>query len=523
MHKVTRRDILATFASSVALAANPAHALTCDVRRSRSGDVSTKSYKCQLGEGKSLTATFMRISDILADSAGRGLLPKAFDDFEAMASSTHLIENKPLKTFQSLMDRYSYAFETYEMTVEFDGRGSQGKVSGSPIEDGLNNRYRTLGYWDESNTYTLPFFPIPNLLRRAFKDSSFQQHGFLRFAGSHDFLNFEGQLADYLGLWQAGTGEDHTRNIRWYTSKSLELLNHIQAGSVENFLPLFFTSNIQNLNCGGAFEGGGSYAPPALYVDIVVCKNDGTEPILVDDFFGANDTRVGLRAYDPNTPPESSPLSWGQIELQPGESVFAVQRLLFTAQPVLNVFNESNDLPNLRSQRAVFDQTELPKGVIVNGEAYPFDGRSHNSLILASYSDGGCCPYLYSWCETAQEWISSGKVMVDHIGVEKTAEDSKRYDGVRARFKLIEHEHERTFLSGLTRMLSLRDGTMIEQIHSDCEAVLDIGQSHEVSFDLPLHVDPEDIVTTTLTLRGYYDKYTMRHIQERREALCAVT
>ncbi len=515
MPNISRRDILSSFLSSLALAANPAHALTCDVSRSSIGDVSSKSYSCRLGEGRSLTTTFLRVSDLLADNAGQGLLPKALGEFEGLASGTYLIENEQLKTFQSLMDRYSYAFEAYVLSAKFDGRGTQGSVIASPFDDNLNNRYRTLGFWDESDSHTFPFFPLPDLLRRAFRDPNFHPEGFLRFADASDFENFDDRLAEYLGLWRSETGEEKERRLRWYTSKSLELLNHIGAGSVAGFLPLFFTSNLERGVCSDRFEGGGSYAPPALFIDITVSKNDGDLPISIDDFFGSSERGAGLRAYNSDTPQDSAPFGWGKIDLLPGESVVAVQRLLFTSQPVLNVLNQynsdaGNELPILRSNRAVFGPTELPKGVIVDGREFPFDGRSHNALILASYAEGGCCPYLYFWCDIAQEWVSSGKVMVDHIGIEKIGEDTKKYGGLVARFKLIEHEHERTFLSGLTRVLSLKDGTKIKQKHADCEVILDIGQSHEVSFELPLAIDLADILTTSLVLNGYYEKYVVR-------------
>lgn len=525
MPRISRRDILRTFASSAALlAGNPAHALTCEVNRARTGDVSTKSYNCQLGEGKALTATFMRISDVLADSAGRGALPPELTDFENMVASTHLIQNEPLRVFQDLMDRFSFPIESSIMTVEFDGRGSSENASASQFAEGLNNRYRTLGYWDEKELYTLPFFPMPDLLQRAFQDTSFDQQGFLRFADSSDFINFNDKLQSYLGLWQSQTGETSPPNGRQFESpKSLDLLDHIQAGSVDRFLPLFFSSDIYIEGCSDSFTGGCAYVPPALYVDIAVCKNDGAEPIQIDDFFGATETSTRLRTYVSTTPDGARPLGWAPTQLAPGESVIAVQRLLFSAQPGLNYMNDRRDRSALRADRAVFGRTELPKGVIVDGQEFPFDGRSHNTLIFASVADGACCPYLYFWCDTAREWVSSGKVMVNNIGSAQTGEDAKTYPTLRSRFKLVEQEHERTFLSGMTRVIELSDGTTVEQVHPDCDVILDIGQSHEVSFELPANVAPQDVVATTLKMRGYYDKYTNRNFQERRAALECIT
>lgn len=224
MPRVNRRDILRTFTSLAALAATPAQALVCEVNRPRYGDISTRSYNCRLGEGKDLTTTFMRISDILADSSGRdgGVLPEDLRSYEDMVSSTHLIENPTLAVFQDLMNRYSYSFSTHTMSVDFDGRGSSDGTSlsqyfGVPYQE----RFRTLGYWDEANYAFFPFFPLPDLLRQTFQNSDFQRQGFLRFAESSDFIDFEVKLADYLSLWQTETDEEHDRQLRSYTSKSL--------------------------------------------------------------------------------------------------------------------------------------------------------------------------------------------------------------------------------------------------------------------------------------------------------------
>lgn len=506
MPRVNRRDILASLSSSFVLASSPAAALVCDVHRAREGGISTKSYSCQLDDNRSLTTTFMRVNDVLADSAGRSVFADDLQDLDSIIAGTHIVENDTLRAFNALMEDFSTPFFANRVSVRFDGRDDQIRqdFTGSYLG---STRLRTLDTWDDAAFGQYPFFPLPAELERAFVDpSESNRFEFLRFATPRDFEDFEQKTEQYLSYWQREGGQTIGQEL----FGNLRMLEHIRAGSVDNFLPLFFASSSM-VTCGGEPAGGAYYAHPPLLVDFMVCRNDGDAAIRIDDFVGANDPSSQLRVYNPTTPPDMDAFGWRPVELQPGESVIAVQRLLFSQRNGYAQYLEDPTIAN----RAVFGATQLPKGVVIAGEAFSFDGRSHNSMIaLSSDREEACCPFLMAWCELAQEWVTIGKVLTRCIGAELEGKDTRQFAGLQTRFKITEREHERTFLNRLSLTLNLQNGTRIDLPNPTLNLALDIGQSHEATFEIPKNLCPTHVVSSTLTLEGYYEKYNHTHFNK---------
>lgn len=519
MAKLTRRALLSSITSSILFAAGPASALVCDVRRSKQGGVSTKSYTCRMAGGQSLTATFIRMSDMVADTIGQQQLPSEYD---ALLAGSQLIETPALDTFETLLRQYSYAIEPYDgmqMTVDFDGREDGIKATSTDFP-AREKRFRTLGAWDDLEPDSLPFFPLPDELRRALSAPNEDiAEDFLRYATQKDFQRLPEKKREYTKLWREQAGQIG-KEAQLDDLGNLDLMKHIGAWKVQGFLPLYFSTVYQD-DCTSMVYGGAHYVPPALYVDAMVCRNTGTSPLRIDDFFGAADEADGLRPYSPATPPGVRTFGWRSVELAPGESIVAVQRLTFAA------FDQDDPQTNSTRSfaRAIYGPTQLPKGFVMGGERYPFEGRSHNALIVGSYAGRGSCPYLSSWCDQAQEWVHLGKVITECNSPEREGEDCREFHDLRTRFKLVEREHEQTTLRSVALEIETQDGDVIHLPAPDSvvpesarlPVTLDIGQMVEFAFTLPKNVRPTDVVKTRLRLRGYYQYYLQEDFERCKE------
>lgn len=521
MQKVTRRDLVATISSLLAVSATPGLAAVCDVTKSGSGQLARKTYSCRIGASKHLTATFMRLSDLVLDSLGKRNLP---DGFDAIMDSHRLIDTPALAVFSDLFERFSYPITKENLALRLDGRQANGQSFRSTSFDSVR-RMRTLGAWDIWAHEPLPIFPLPSELQHAIASPSdtHSTRGFLRFARDSDFDDLEGKLARYMRLWSDNEARNEDGPDIVQHLGNLNLMQHIRAGSVDGFLPLFFSDFFVD-GCSNSPHGGAHFAPPGLLVDVAHCKNTGSEAIEIEDFFGGEDKTPSLRAYASSPPSGVKTLGLQPTRLEPGESAMMIQRLIFSADIAQREWDKAD---RVKSQRAVFGPTHLPKGVIVDGQAYPFEGRSHNAVILASYSDGASCPFLYVWCARAQEWVKAGKVLVGHSSQDQEAVDIRRLPEFPTRIKLVEREHERSFVTGLHLSVDIADGQTrdvfpVEQAVAptgESPVILDVGQSVILSFEPPQGIALGDIVDTRLVVRGYYEKYTARHVAQRRQAL----
>lgn len=508
MAYISRRDILASFASSAFLIASPSYAANCDVKRWRSGSTSAKSYDCRLGDRRSLRTTFMRVSDLVADSIGSSELT---DEFSEYLRSKFLIQNKTLDTFLDLFEKFSFPFEPRSISVNFDGRTSRALTETVYINQ-TSLRSRTLGVWDDLEPGPDPFFPLPNELRRIkISQDDYREPSFLRFANRNDFQDIEDKTKEYFKLWNLKLGALSEENYVFEELPShLQLMNYIDAGSIDGFLPIYYHHHVFPETCTGILNGV-HYIPPALYVDLAIFKNTGSESLVIDDLFGAEEKRNDLRKYSSHTPSKSEAFGVHQIELQPNDSAILVQRLLFGAEVEKHHTGKA-----IRPSRAEYGPTQLPKGVIVDGTPFPFESRSHNALIVASFYEAGSCPYLYSWCKKANEWVLLGKMLTAFCRSELRGKDEKQFVGFRSHFKLSEQEHEQTTIYSITLQIKTNSDAIFYirakylSLHhqNDREVVLDIGESCEFIFEIPAGVKEQEIVSSTLIVDGFYQYYT---------------
>jgi hypothetical protein len=517
MVRLNRRDLIATLGASAALVAGRAQA-ACDVWQDTIGDVPTKSYQCRVGADQSLTTTFMRLSDVMFDSAGAAPLPGKMGDFQTLVHGHRLLQTPPLEAFTRLFEAHSFAFEPQNIELDFDLRSAGQSGSRTALGPASGARWRTLGVWNDTVfAGGLPMFPLPGELERAMTQAPAAAprfRSFLRYATRADFADLDAKIAAYTALWDAIPDSEifptHFANVA--------MLADIDAGAVPGFVPLLF-SDFRIDGCSGAPSGGATFVPPALFVDVAVCRNDSNAPVTIEDIFGAADTTARLRPYDDATPAQEARFGLAPMTLAPGQSVMLVQRLLFGSEPVrLGDAPDGTPGEMIAAGRATFGPTMLPKGVIVDGIAHPFEGRSHNAVILASFANCCSCPYLESWCPRAGEWIEHGKVLQACDGLDRAGSETRRFPEARTRFRLSEREHEETFLTGAVLTLSFADAPDAVFTLPDAVRRLSIGESCELVFDVP-----DDLAAratgAALRLSGHYEIFTPARLAARAAAL----
>ncbi|MEO9822876.1 MAG: hypothetical protein ABJF50_00465 [Paracoccaceae bacterium] len=441
-------------------------------------------------------------------------------EVQSLVQGHKLIETPALKTFIDLFERHSIPFESSSIFLEYDLRDGRGEnwLTSDSVGGVDASRWRTLGTWNESLVdEDLPAFPLPDLLREAIRNYATYEGGcsgspeLFKYADREDFRNLDQRKQEYVDLWRRSVNF----NYLTYDFRQLDLLNDIDAGSVDGFLPIIFSPNLDCIGCGSAAFGA-HYIPPALYVDLMVCRNDGTEAVEVQDLFGSVDFSSRLREYDPATPPGSERFGLAPLILAPGESFLVVQRLLFRTRSGTTYIGSQP----IVQQPAIYGATHLPKGVVVGGEAVAFEGRSHNALVLASYAGENSCPYLESWCPSAREWIEHGKILTQCDSLEKAGSETCSFRDVRSRFRLSEREHEDTVLTGATLEVSFADGANKSFTHPNAIHNLSLGESVELEFEISAELLSQ-AVRSSLTLTGYYQKFGAERVEALATQRCA--
>ena len=137
-------------------------------------------------------------------------------------------------------------------------------------------------------------------------------------------------------------------------------------------------------------------------------------------------------------------------------------------------------------------------------------------MQLASFSEEGSCPYLYSWDDGHNTWVYHGKVIHVANGKGKEVTERKTFNGLRSKFRLGEEELEVSYIDYVKLEVELNDGTRMT-LRSDFAAMsaqderyatIKAGDRLEFSFALPQTLKPEDVKQSTLVVTGYYRRYS---------------
>jgi hypothetical protein len=158
-------------------------------------------------------------------------------------------------------------------------------------------------------------------------------------------------------------------------------------------------------------------------------------------------------------------------------------------------------------------------GLAIGSEAIAFEATPPNVILITASSEAGSCPILYSWDTRTGTWVRHGKVLHQAQTQVREGSESVQFDGLVHRFRIVEEELERAIIRQASLQLQLSDGhilTLYPQLRSGKHPGQDAAESLtelyandeiEITFALPVDLDPSHVVQSAFTITGYYDRY----------------
>lgn len=294
-----------------------------------------------------------------------------------------------------------------------------------------------------------------------------------------------------------------------------------------------------------------SYHVRTAKLDVAVIENVSRLPISLDALFGRMTVESTFRAASrlvPTIASRRTVADFAPTELSPGERVLVPLRIVFPAMdppafglsqarkvyasiraaPVGTVFQMGRGRNSVRKLKRSFKQPSSPRprpyvygaelalsGVGVNGRRIAFTKGDPNALALTAGTAEGSCPYLTSWNPSTRRWTEFGKVLHEAKGKDLEQSQTIRLAGFRARFRLVEREPEVSYIDAARLIVRTKDaqsialepdGALLVE-DDDRYATIMWGEGIEFSFALPNGVAESEVVSSELSLTGYYESY----------------
>jgi hypothetical protein len=159
-------------------------------------------------------------------------------------------------------------------------------------------------------------------------------------------------------------------------------------------------------------------------------------------------------------------------------------------------------------------------GLALGGETIAFDAAPSNVISITVSGGAGSCPILYAWDARAATWIRHGKVLHQAQTSMREASETLQFEGLVHRFRIAEEELERATIRQVLLRLDLSDGRALmlrpepqpaEQDApqaADHVAELYANDEIEFTFALPADLDAAQVIRSSFTVSGYYDRYS---------------
>lgn len=158
-------------------------------------------------------------------------------------------------------------------------------------------------------------------------------------------------------------------------------------------------------------------------------------------------------------------------------------------------------------------------GLTIGSETIAFDATPPNVIHITASTETGSCPILYAWDAPTAAWIRHGKVLHQAQTRIREASETVRFDGLVHRFRIAEEEFERATIRQVSLQLELNDGRTLTlqpepqpagraaQQAADLVAELYANDEVEITFALPADLDAAQVIRSSFTVSGYYDRY----------------
>ncbi len=158
-------------------------------------------------------------------------------------------------------------------------------------------------------------------------------------------------------------------------------------------------------------------------------------------------------------------------------------------------------------------------GLAIGGETMAFDATPPNVILITASSEAGSCPILHTWDARAATWIRHGKVLHQAQTRVREASETVQFGGLVHRFRIAEEELERATIRQVSLRLELNDGRTLTlqpepqsagqaaQQAADLVAELYANDEIEITFALPADLDAAQVIRSSFTVSGHYDRY----------------
>lgn len=312
---------------------------------------------------------------------------------------------------------------------------------------------------------------------------------------------------------------------------------------------------------------------PRLRFDLVTIENIGSRRLIVKDLIGHRENYNGFHIFEDHDihSAEHSPLALGPIELEVGQKVGVMARVLFRSTPQREEEKEGEDehesqvkasdiaYKYIQSKKApmVFTQTiagftdgrQVSKaresfksplfpsphdygygpdisivGLETSSDTRELGGTGTTSFLFdeqlvklgldlyridVSRQQGVSCPRLYVWNNDLQDWVVHGKIIHSANGAGLRETERVLLKSVSTRFRIAEEEPEAAYIDNLRLNLKLVDGReLLLMPRSAGPTTLMMNTYKDIDFDFPEGVSVKDVARSELIVTGYYRRYS---------------
>lgn len=432
---------------------------------------------------------------------------------------------------------------------------------GFPVAQELNHIYTRKTWPKEYNFMYGWVYGAYNELHDSFESDVVPYTSMWRYLAQSDLDRYKKNMDKYNNYMRKLYG---IKNSEWRIlegSSEISALRHYSRGNLPANL-VALTLSFQICGYGEAYAEGFIYMP-SVYVNVAVIENMSTDPVRIEaiDFERISSPRLRPRSSAHDGAAASEPIEANLAKLQSGNSLIVPLNILLAANnpmgsPRDRTFfgsqtveayaksiykriasyrsnktftrpgpTKSRRIRKIRSsfgpptwprlQDYVFGPEFKIRQIRLGSDRMVSRAPDPNTFNLTTGGGAGSCPYLLAWDADRGGYVNHGKVIDAANGVAREQTEVRRFAGLKLRFRLEERELEVAHINMVKLVLRLTNGRTITlgaphaDLAQDDDAYARIlaHQALDVAFALPEGVEARDVRTSTLRIKGYYQRY----------------
>lgn len=270
-----------------------------------------------------------------------------------------------------------------------------------------------------------------------------------------------------------------------------------------------------------------SYTLPTVELELIAIENLSSKPVQIGSIQGDISRDTALRPADSQSEKRELQAAMTTV-IPPKGRIVVPTRLVIssalededhdTSNAVFSNLGASSFTGNTSSYRIpnnpefVIGPVLDVKRVEANGQKLSLTEQVTNDLMLTVSSAAGSCPILLHQAPSG-EWIENGKILDRARGEKNEMAHSVSFPGLANTFRLEEREPEVVYIRGAMLTLRTENGATVDivsdRIANKREATSLLWNDWvQLDFPLPPSIAPDSIIESTLTVSGYYVRYS---------------